>query len=244
MPDVREVPVQPLTLAVDAVTPPVSALYQPVASARALLVLAHGAGANMAHSHMAALAAAFASVGIATLRFNFPFMQGPTRRPPNSRAVCLATLAAAMVEARQLAPQLPLLLGGHSFGGRMASHFVHAQQEQGLPCCQGLVYCSFPLHPAAQPATKRAAHLPALVVPQLFLSGSRDGLARTDLLTAVVAQLPLARLHLLAGADHSFQRLKRGPQAPDAYLDAAAATAAWLQAAPMGGSAGAPVATS
>jgi uncharacterized protein len=223
-------PVQALTLLTDGELLPVGALYQPVAGARALLVLAHGAGAGMTHTHMVALAAAFAGAGIATLRFNFPFMQGPGTRPPNTRAVCLATLAAAVVEAGRLAPQLPLLLGGHSFGGRMASHFVLAQQAQALsPCCQGLVYCSFPLHPAGKPATARGTHLAALAVPQLFLSGSRDSLAQTALLTDTVVQLPLARLHLLTGADHSFQRLKRGPQAPDVYRDAAAATVTWLQ---------------
>lgn len=178
-------------------------LWQCPPDAIAALVLAHGAGAGMTHSSMQAIADAFQGRGIATLRFNFPFMEAGKSRT-DSPAIATAALAAAMAAAQERTA-LPLWLGGHSFGGRMASHAV---LDRGLNPA-GLVFCSFPLHPAGKPATARAAHLTALRQPMLFLSGTRDELASRELLVEVVSQLPTARLHWLDTADHGYRVLKR-----------------------------------
>lgn len=157
----------------------------------------------MRHRTMQAIADAFSRAGIATLRFDFPFMQAGRKRvdPPE---VATAAIAAAYRHARTQS-DLPLFLGGHSFGGRMASHAVldHALEPNGL------IFCSFPLHGAGKPSTRRAAHLAALSCPMLFLSGTRDKLAERGLLEPLVASLPEAELHLLETADHSYQVLKR-----------------------------------
>ena len=174
---------------------------QPVA----LLVLAHGAGAGFQHATMLAISEAFAANGIATLRFNFPFMQAGRRRV-DSRDVAMDSICSAVEWARKECPDLPLLLGGHSFGGRMASHAV---VERDLPV-KALIFCAFPLHPAGKPSTMRADHLPAISLPMLFLSGSRDALAEPGLLERTVAELGnRAELHRLATADHSYKILKR-----------------------------------
>jgi predicted alpha/beta-hydrolase family hydrolase len=172
----------------------------------AVLVLGHGAGANMYHASMTSIATEFARRGVAVLRFNFPFLEG-AKRPVDSRAVSTATIAAAVERARELKPDLPLFIGGHSFGGRMASH---AMLDRDLGEVRGLVFCSFPLHPAGQPATKRADHLDSINVPMLFLSGTRDALAEPELLQRVIARLG-ARTELvwLETADHSYKVLKR-----------------------------------
>ena len=192
-------------LSVAGPTGPLSAeLIEPDAPS-ALLLLAHGAGAGFDHANLKAIALALADVSVATLRFNFPFMQA-RKRQVDRRPVATAAVAAAMALAGSQCPALPLFLGGHSFGGRMASHAVleHPLNPRGL------VFCSFPLHPPKKPGVERAAHLVDIAQPMLFLSGTRDGLAQADLLASVVTQIgPRAQLHWLETADHSYKILKR-----------------------------------
>jgi predicted alpha/beta-hydrolase family hydrolase len=169
----------------------------------ALIVLAHGAGADFRHTNMLNIAEAFGAQGIASLRFNFPFMEQGRRRV-DKREVCVAAIAAAVAAGAD--EDLPLYLGGHSFGGRMASH---AAVELELPV-DGLIFCSFPLHQPKKPSLSRAEHLPQIELPMLFLSGTRDALAEPELLEGVVAGLgERAQLHWLATADHSYKILKR-----------------------------------
>jgi uncharacterized protein len=173
---------------------------------RALLVLAHGAGAGMEHGTMNAIADALSQHGIATFRFNFPFMEHRRARP-DSRELAMLTLSLATDAARAVMPDVPLLAGGHSFGGRMASH---AALDHGLPAIRGLVLCAFPLHPARKPDTARAAHLRHIDHPMLFLSGTRDALAEPGLLARVVDDLgQRAGLVWLDTADHGYRVLKR-----------------------------------
>jgi predicted alpha/beta-hydrolase family hydrolase len=188
---------------IDSASGPLPALWHAPDAAVAALVLAHGAGAGMTHAHMEAIAAAFGRCGIATLRFNFPFIEAGRKRV-DSPAVATAAVAAAYAATRART-RLPVWLGGHSFGGRMASHAVltHALDPVGL------VFCSFPLHPPERPAVDRAAHLAALRRPLLFLSGTRDALETAQLLKNVVAALPQAELHWLATADHGYRVQKR-----------------------------------
>lgn len=167
----------------------------------------------MTHNSMQAIADAFARRGLATLRFNFPFIEAGSNRA-DSPAVATATIADAFALATERTT-LPLFLGGHSFGGRMASHAV---LDRGLDPV-GLVFCSFPLHPAGRPGTTRAAHLPSLKQPLLFLSGTRDELAQRELLESVVAKLPAARLHWLDTADHGYRVLKRSRQSGEDVFD-------------------------
>ena len=157
----------------------------------------------MRHASMEAIAAAFAERGIATLRFDFPFMaEGRKRVDPPS--VATAAVAAAFADAAERT-KLPIFVGGHSFGGRMASHAV---LDRLLPAA-GLVFCSFPLHMPGKPDTKRAQHLAAIRLPMLFLSGTRDALAERALLEPLVVSLPSAELHWLATADHGYRVQKR-----------------------------------
>lgn len=190
------------------------------------LLLAHGAGADHRHSHMDALAEAFAVEGISTLRFNFPFKQQGRNRV-DSKAVsvdCIATAA----DWLQQHSDLPLLLGGHSFGGRMATHAV----AEGRVDCEALILCSFPLHPAGKPSTDRAQHLKQLTQPVLFLSGTRDKLATRTLLDEEVKTLgKRATVHWLDTGDHSFKILKRSRQSSiDIYTEAATAARTFLDA--------------
>ena len=166
------------------------------------LLLAHGAGADHRHRHMQALAISFGDVGIATLRFNFPFKQQGRHRV-DSKSVSTDCIVRATEVLREQT-DLPLFIGGHSFGGRMATHAA----AEGLIECTGLVLCSFPLHPAGKPGIARAKHLKEIDKPMLFLSGTRDGLAQKDLLTEVCS-MPGTTLHWLETADHSFSILKR-----------------------------------
>ncbi len=200
----------------------VSALLQPTTMPPiARLIFGHGAGANMQHHHMQNLSDALAERGLETLRYNFPYMEKGGGRTDNL-ATCLATIDGALKLASGFTP-LPTYLAGHSFGGRMSSHFVAEHPDAAIA---GLIYFSFPLHPAGKPDTKRAAHLPDIKVPQLFLSGTRDKLAELDLLEPVIAKLPTARLHLLDTADHSFAILKRTRQAEESVYEEAARIAA------------------
>jgi predicted alpha/beta-hydrolase family hydrolase len=198
---------QRLTLDVDATTR-VSALLIAPPKATACYVFAHGAGAGMDHASMSTLASALASVGVATLRYQFPYMERGSRRP-DPPPPCHATVRAAVADAARRCPGLALLAGGRSFGGRMTSQ---AQAEAPLPNVRGLVLVGFPLHPAGKPSITRAAHLDAVAVPMLFLQGTRDELATLDLLTPVIERLgDRATLELYDDADHSFHvRAKSG----------------------------------
>ncbi len=177
------------------------------------LVLAHGAGAGMRHASMEAIAAAFAQRGIATLRFDFPF-RGEKGARVDSRAVATQAIESAYAEASRRTT-LPIWVGGHSFGGRMASHAV---LERAVPAA-GLVFCSFPLHAPGKPGTKRAAHLPQIRQPMLFLSGTRDELAQRELLEPLVASLPTAKLHWLDTVDHGYRVLKRQRSRRDSVFE-------------------------
>jgi predicted alpha/beta-hydrolase family hydrolase len=171
-----------------------------------LYVLAHGAGAGMRHRFMDAIAEALAARGIATLRYEFPYMAGGARRP-DPPPVLQATVRAAVAEAARLAPDLRLVAGGKSLGGRMTSG---AQAREPLPGVQALVFLGFPLHPPKQPGVSRAEHLAGVHVPMLFLQGTRDELADLDLITSVCRDLgPRATLHVVDGANHAFEVLKR-----------------------------------
>lgn len=189
---------------------------------RATLTLGHGAGAGMHHGSMAGIAEAFAEVGIATLRYNFPFME-ERRGRVDAQAVSTATVAAAFACAKANADG-PYLLGGHSFGGRMASHAV---VDHGLDPA-GLIFCSFPLHMPKKLATKRADHLDEVGAPMLFLSGTRDGMANADLLNEVAARVG-ATVNWLETADHGYKVLKRTRQRTDSVFEEMAGYAsAWL----------------
>ncbi|MFG0285360.1 MAG: alpha/beta family hydrolase [Phycisphaerales bacterium JB039] len=186
----------------------VSGLWQQAEgrAATACLVLAHGAGAGMRHPFMAAVADGLAARGIATLRYQFPYMERGSRRP-DSPAVAHSAVRAAVSEARLLAPGLPLIAGGKSFGGRMTSQ---AQAAAPLAGVRGLVFLGFPLHPAGKPSTERAEHLLDVDIPMLFLQGTRDDLAQLDLLKPIIARLGArATLKVIDGADHSFHVLAR-----------------------------------
>lgn len=179
----------------------VSGLLAVPAAARACYVLAHSAGAGMEHPSMRAIAAGLASFGIATLRYQFPYMERGSRRP-DPPPLCHATVRAAVAAAAHLAPGLALVAGGRSFGGRMTSQ---AQALEPLPGVRGLAFLGFPLHPAGDPSERRAEHLAKVSIPMLFLQGTRDALAERALIEAVVARLGArATLAWIEEADHSF----------------------------------------
>jgi predicted alpha/beta-hydrolase family hydrolase len=208
----------------------VSGLLTMPMQARACCVLAHGAGAGMRHPFMAAVATGLFQRGIATLRYQFPYMERGSKRP-DTPALAHATVRAAVAVAARLAPGLPLVAGGKSFGGRMTSQ---AQALAPLASVRGLVFLGFPLHPAGKPSTDRARHLFDVRIPMLFVQGTRDALAERALLTPLVDSLGArATLKLLEGADHSFHVAGRGARPDDAVrgemLDA---LAAWLAGLP------------
>jgi uncharacterized protein len=205
---------------------PVSGLALVPARAHALFVLAHGAGAGMTHPWLEAMAAQLVDRGIATLRFQFPFMERASRRP-DPPAIAQATVRAAVEEAPRLAPGLPVLGGGRSFGGRMTSQ---AQAAAPLPGVMGLVFLGFPLHPAKRPGRERAAHLAQVHLPMLFLQGTRDELADLDLLRPVCAELAdRATLHVIEGADHAFHVPARsGRTDEEVQSEMADVMAAWI----------------
>ena len=218
-------PAEPVTIALpNGAT--VSGLWQAPAGATAALVLAHGAGAGMAHKHMAATADGLEALGVATLRYNFPYMEkGGSRVDPPP--VAHATVRAAVAEAGRRAAGLPLFAGGRSFGGRMTSQ---AQALEALPGVRGLVFFAFPLHPAGKPSVDRAPHLSDVKVPMLFLQGTNDALADLTLLKGVVAGLgDRATLELVEGADHSFHvPAKTGRKDPEVLAELLRKTAAWM----------------
>ncbi len=179
----------------------VSGLLQTPPGARACYVLAHGAGAGMDHPFMAAVAAELAQRGIATLRYQFPAMERRARRPDPPH-LAQATVRAAAAAAQRLLPDIPLIAGGKSFGGRMTSQ---AQATAPLQGVRGLAFLGFPLHPAGRPSQDRAKHLFAVQIPMLFLQGTRDALATLDQLQPLCDALGArATLTLFQDADHSF----------------------------------------
>jgi uncharacterized protein len=190
-------------------------------------MLAHGAGAGMSHPFMENLADELAAAGVATLRYQFPYME-ERRRVPDAPAVLTATVVAAVRAAAKEAPDLPLFAGGKSMGGRMTSQAVAQGQLGGV---RGLVFFGFPLHPPKRPSTKRADHLTKVTVPMLFLQGTRDDLADLGLLRPVCAKLgPLATLSVVQGVDHSFHMLKRSGTSDTAVLQQLVQTAAsWAE---------------
>ncbi len=159
----------------------------------------------MDHPFMETLSDALSKVGIATLRFNFPFMENKKGRP-DSPAVAHATIAAAIKKARELQPDLPLFASGKSFGGRMSSQYLAEQTDSPV---SGIIFYGFPLHPSGKPSTERADHLKALKIPMLFLQGSKDTLATWELIETVCGSLRKATLVKLEGADHSFKAGKK-----------------------------------
>ena len=193
--------------------------------ARACFVLAHGAGAGMRHPFLEAVARRLADRGLATFRYQFPYMEKGSRRP-DPRPILLATVRAAVQAAAAAAKGLPLVAGGKSMGGRMTSL---AAAEAPLPGARGLIFLGFPLHPAGRPSTERADHLDSVDLPMLFLQGPRDALADLALLRPVCERLGArASLHVIEGADHSFHVLKRSGRTDEAALDEVAdAIAAW-----------------
>jgi len=204
----------------------VSALLVRPQAARACYVLAHGAGAGMTHRFMEEVASGLADREIATLRYQFPYMQNGSKRP-DTPAVAQATVRAAVAEATRRCPELPLVAGGKSFGGRMTSQ---AQAVQPLPGVRGLVFLGFPLHPAGKPSTQRAAHLGEISIPMLFVQGTRDKLAEPELIRPVVAALPSASCHEIEAADHSFHVPARsGRTDREAMTEILDAVAAWIR---------------
>jgi predicted alpha/beta-hydrolase family hydrolase len=194
-----------VTIDVDGETA-VGALFLKPRRARACFVFAHGAGAGMDHTFMADVAARLGEVGVATLRFQFPYMERHSRRPDRP-SVCHATVRAAVAVARRKLPKVPLIAGGKSFGGRMTSQ---AQAMQPLAGVSGLVFFGYPWHPSHAPSTKRSEHLEAIRVPMLFLQGTRDALGEPKLVKAQIRKYRTwAILHAVDAADHGFHVLVR-----------------------------------
>ena len=222
--------IEPLRLAVEG-TGEVSALLWRRASARRLLVLAHGAGAGMHHPFMEKLSGELAEAGVATLRYQFPYMEA-RRRVPDQPAVLEATVAAAVRTAAEMAPGLPLFAGGKSMGGRMSSQAAaEPLLRDRMAMVRGLVFFGFPLHPPNRPGTKRADHLLKVTAPMLFLQGTRDALADLKLLGPVCAKLgSRTTLHAIETADHSFHVLKSSAKNDaDVLRELAETTASWAE---------------
>ena len=204
----------------------VSALLQAPPAARACYVLAHGAGAGMAHPFMTAISNELAARGIATLRYQFPYMENGSKRPDPPKTAH-AAVRAAVAEAARVLPRTLLIAGGKSFGGRMTSQ---AQAIDPLPGVRGIAFLGFPLHPAGQPSSARAEHLAQVAVPMLFLQGTRDELADLGLIQSLADTLgSRATLQLFGDADHSFH-VRRSSGSTDAQVIArmADALAAWI----------------
>ena len=192
-----------------------------------LLVLGHGASTNMRHTTLQTIAERLADVGIATFRYNFPYSERGGGR--NSNAVCQETVRSAVAAAHTAASSLSILVGGHSFSGRMSSM---AAAEAPLEHVRALVFFAFPLHPSGKPSTERAAHLSDVTIPMLFLSGTRDKLGELDLLQPTCEQIgDKATLHLLDTADHGFKILKRSRNTDeDVFVEMARVINEWVSA--------------
>jgi uncharacterized protein len=220
------VTVDPITIEVDD-SHRVSGLLQRPEHAFACCVLAHGAGAGMTHRFMVAVADGLAVRDVATLRYQFPYMEAGSKRPDRP-ALAHATVRAAVAAASRLAPRLPLFAGGKSFGARMTSQ---SQAAARLPGIRGLIFLGFPLHPANKPSDERARHLADVHIPMLFVQGTRDALADPLLLVPMVDALGTgATLRLLDQADHSFHVPVRSGQTDAQVFDAALDEAAsWIR---------------
>jgi predicted alpha/beta-hydrolase family hydrolase len=221
-----------LTIRVPESQGDVTGLLERPRGAHWLLVLAHGAGAGMRHAFLEGLASQLASAGIATLRYQFPYME-KRRGRPDSPTILTATVRAAIAAAAESAPGLGLLAGGKSLGGRMTSHVLAETPPPGTAASiarvRGLVFFGFPLHAPGKPGTKRAEHLKEVKLPMLFLQGTRDPLADLTLMQPLCGQLEsFARLHVIDTADHSFHVLKRsGTTDGEALRELARTTASW-----------------
>lgn len=193
-----------------------------------LYVMAHGAGAGMRHHFLESISASLAAQGVATFRYQFPYIEAGRSRP-DMPAVLQSTVRAAVTKAGGIVPELPVVAGGKSLGGRMTSE---AAATQPLDRVKGLAFLGFPLHPPGQPGTRRAEHLERVNVPMLFLQGTRDGFARLELISDVCRNLePRATLHIIEGADHSFGVPKRSGRTPDQVMEELAGTIArWARA--------------
>ena len=215
---------EPVTITVDDARS-VSGLFLAPPRAHACYILAHGAGAGMAHPFMAAVATELGERGIATLRYQFPYMEQGARRPDPPK-LAHATVRAAAAAAARLAPTLALVAGGKSFGGRMTSQ---AQAASPLPGVRGLAFLGFPLHPAGRPSDQRAGHLFDVRVPMLFLQGTRDALADIELLAPLTERLGArASLQRLQDADHSFHvPVRTGRKDVEVRREMLDALAAW-----------------
>ena len=218
---------QPITIAVGEAFR-VSGLLQVPPEAHACYVMAHGAGAGMTHPFMASIANGLAERGIATLRYQFPYMEQRSKRPDTPK-LAQATVRAAVAEASHRIPELPLFAGGKSFGGRMTSQ---AQAEASLAAVRGLVFLGFPLHPAGKPSDERAKHLFEVQIPMVFLQGTRDQLADLTLLQPLARKLGArATLMLFEDADHSFHVPARtGRKDAEVMGELADALARWIEA--------------
>ena len=205
----------------------VSALLQAPPGAAACYVLAHGAGAGMTHPFMAAVAAGLAARGIASLRYQFPYLEHGSRRPDSPAVAHAAVRAACRVAHAQTG--LPLVAGGKSFGGRMTSQ---AQAAQPIPAVRGLAFLGFPLHAPDKPSIERATHLADVRVPMLFIQGTRDKLAELSRITGVVERLgSAATLRLIDHADHGFEVLVRsGRRADEVMAEVLDTLSAWIRA--------------
>ena len=215
-------------IAVDPIQVIVSGLFERPPGARALYVLAHGAGAGMRHPFLADIAAALAARGVATLRYQFPYME-LARGRPDPPVVATATVRAAVARAHELAPDLPLFAGGKSFGGRMTST---AAADQPLEAVRGIAFLGFPLHQPKSPATSRADHLARVTVPMLFLQGTRDEMAEIGLIRRVALGLgSRATVVEIEEGNHSFAVPKRtGKTLPDVIRSLADSIAEWARA--------------
>ena len=218
-------PAKHLTIAGKDVAP-LSALLMKPRRARACFVFAHGAGAGMSHAFMEAIATGLYARGIATLRYQFPFMEKGSKRP-DSPAVAQVAVRAAVAEARKRCRGMPLIAGGKSFGGRMTSQ---AQASRPLPGVRGLAFLGFPLHPPDKPAILRAEHLWEVEIPMLFVQGTRDKLAELRLLKSVTKRLgKRATTHLIDQADHAFHMPARsGRTDSDVMIDILDAFTGWV----------------
>ena len=217
---------QPVSVPIDGAAP-VSGLLQGPTQPSACYVMAHGAGAGMRHAFMVAMANALVVESIATLRYQFPYMEHGSKRP-DAPAVAHATVRAAVREASRLLPGVALFAGGKSFGGRMTSQ---AQAIAPLAGVRGLVFVGFPLHPSGKPSVDRARHLSAVQLPMLFLQGTRDLLAEMPLVQSVAAGLGArATLHVVADADHAFHVPARSGRRDAEVIDELAKTIArWMR---------------
>src|SRR6185503_11855629 len=188
--------------------------------AKAIMTIAHGAGAGMNHEFMIKLSHALAEVGVATLRFNFPFTENKKGRP-DTPAVAHQTIAAAIRKGKQLFPKLPLFVAGKSFGGRMTSQYMSANHDASV---KGIIFYGFPLHAPGKPSVERAEHLKDVKAPMFFLQGSKDEFATWKLIEKVCSSLPLAELIKIEGANHGFKAGKR-----DVIKELATFTSDWIE---------------